>query len=268
MQLRAFSRALYPRSGFVFHSLLGPWLLYLQVSGLVLLHHYVRPSIGGCRLHFTDPVIAGRPILHDLLCSSILFHSHCAALLLGSNIHTIISVMISRVGREFAPMPPIIILCTFIVVDIVATVLQVFETAGAALVGVPNSAGSDPKRSNRLLLAGLAIQVASFGIFIVCLCWFAIKSRKATSAALKQFLAAVLVAALAVYIRTCFRLAETVQGLSKSLATHEVFFGCLEFLPVVSAMYILMYWHPGRWLGSKRSPGKALMDKQPGECEG
>lgn len=185
-----------------------------------------------------------------------------APLAFSAAIYTIISVTINRVGREFAPLPPKVILGIFIVADVVATVLQVFETAGVALVGVPNSASSGPGQSNTLLLAGLAVQVASFALFMLCLCWFALKSRKATSRALKRFLAAVLLAALAVYIRTCFRLVETVQGLSGYLATHEVFFGCLELLPVVTAVYLLMYWHPGRWLGSKQTPGKGLREKR------
>jgi hypothetical protein len=36
----------------------------------------------------------------------------------------------------------------------------------------------------------------------------------------------------------------------ESLSTHEVFFGCLEFAPVVVvvAVFILVIWHPGKWL--------------------
>jgi hypothetical protein len=49
-------------------------------------------------------------------------------------------------------------------------------------------------------------------------------------------------------LRTCFRLAETAEGLLATLSTHEVYFGCLEFAPIVIAVYLLVYWHPGRWL--------------------
>ena len=38
---------------------------------------------------------------------------------------------------------------------------------------------------------------------------------------------ALVIATLAVYLRTRFRLAETAEGLMQELSTHEVFFGCL-----------------------------------------
>ena len=49
-----------------------------------------------------------------------------------------------------------------------------------------------------------------------------------------------------VYLRTCFRLAETAEGVFGNLSTHEVYFGCLEFAPVVIAVGLFNAWHPGR----------------------
>ena len=170
-------------------------------------------------------------------------------------IYTIITVMINHVGREYAPLPPKTLLWVFITCDVVATIIQV---AGAALVGVAYSNNKDPTTPNHILLAGLAFQVFSFAVFIFCLVLFLRRCRKVTSPAFKQFAAAVFVATLAVYLRTCFRLAETAEGLEKFLSTHEVFFGCLEFLPIVIAVYIFLYWHPGRWLGSKSRRGKSF----------
>lgn len=50
-----------------------------------------------------------------------------------------------------------------------------------------------------------------------------------------------------IFLRTIFRLAETAQGVFGYLSTHEVFFGTLEFTPVVVGVGILAFWHPGRW---------------------
>jgi hypothetical protein len=170
-------------------------------------------------------------------------------------IYTLISVMISHVGREYAPLPPKVILWTFVACDVIATVIQI---TGAALVGTAYSNGKDPNTPNNILLAGLAFQVFSFAIFIICLVWFLAKSHRATTRAFKVFAAAIFVATLAVYLRTCIRLAETAEGLLKFLSTHEVIFGCLEFAPIIVAVYIFIYWHPGRWLGSKRTQGRSL----------
>lgn len=132
------------------------------------------------------------------------------------------------------------------------------QIAGAALVGVAYSNGKDPTTPNNILLAGLAFQVFSFAVFIIVFVWFVLKSSKATTSEFKIFAAATFVATLAVYLRTIFRLAETAEGLMENLSTHEVYFGCLEFLPIVVAVYIFIYWHPGKWLGSKRTSGKAF----------
>lgn len=66
---------------------------------------------------------------------------------------------------------------------------------------------------------------------------------------MRVFIAAFLLATLLVYLRTCFRLAETAQGLEKDLSTHEVYFACLEFAPIAGAVLLFNVWHPGRCLG-------------------
>ncbi|ETN37563.1 uncharacterized protein HMPREF1541_07185 [Cyphellophora europaea CBS 101466] len=161
-------------------------------------------------------------------------------------IYTLISVMINRVGKQYSPLPPKLILWVFILCDVVATVIQI---TGAGLVGSAYSNGKDPNIPNNILLAGLAFQVFSFALFIACFVWFVSKAWKVLSRDLRVFAAATFVATLAVYLRTCIRLAETAEGLLEFLSTHEAIFGCLEFAPIVVAVYIFIYWHPGRWLG-------------------
>lgn len=172
-----------------------------------------------------------------------------APVFFSAAIYTIISVMINSVGRKYAPLSPKLLLWIFIVCDVVATAVQI---TGAALVGKAYSDQKDPTTANNILLAGLAFQVFSFAVFILCFALFTLKARRALDRDLKVFSVAILVASLAVYLRTIFRLAETAEGLLEYLSTHEVFFGCLEFLPIVVAVYVLIYWHPGRWLGRGR----------------
>ncbi|GAB7335242.1 hypothetical protein MBLNU13_g07656t1 [Cladosporium sp. NU13] len=176
-----------------------------------------------------------------------------APVFFSAAIYSLVSVMISIYGREYAPMPPKLVLWVFIVCDVAATIIQV---AGAALVGIAYSNQEDPTTPNNILLAGLAFQVFSFAVFLVVLFWTLVKARKSPASISRSFIAALVVATLAVYLRTCFRLAETAEGLMASLSTHEVYFGCLEFAPVVVAVMLLVYWHPGRWL-----PGSSPLHK-------
>lgn len=174
-----------------------------------------------------------------------------APVFFSAAIYTVISVLIQTYGRQFSPMPPKAILGIFITCDVVATIIQI---AGAALIGVAYSNQKDPTTPNNILLAGLAFQVFSFAVFLIVLAWTLWKARKSSVKVARSFLAALIVATLAVYLRTCFRLAETAEGLMQNLSTHEAYFGSLEFAPIIVAIYLFTYWHPGRWLNAARNP--------------
>lgn len=64
-----------------------------------------------------------------------------------------------------------------------------------------------------------------------------------------RYTAAVVVASLLVYLRTCFRLAETGEGVGGYASTQEGLFGGVEFAPVVIAVGLLGWWHLGRVVG-------------------
>ncbi|KAI9877485.1 MAG: hypothetical protein M1830_003782 [Pleopsidium flavum] len=168
-----------------------------------------------------------------------------APVFFSAAIYTVLSILIAAVGRAYSPLPPKLILWVFVVCDVVATVVQV---AGAALIGSAESHRTDPTTANNILLAGLAFQVFSFLVFLVLLGLFLYRARKVAATTMMPFTFALVAAALLVYLRTCFRLAETAQGLMGSLSTHEVFFGCLEFAPIVVAVFIFNLWHPGKWV--------------------
>lgn len=171
-----------------------------------------------------------------------------APVFFSAAIYTLASVIINICGRRYALLHPKAVLWGFVACDVVATIVQV---AGAALVGVAYSNRKNPTTPNNILLAGLAFQSFTFAVFLVVLLCMLVKLKVALVRIDKGFQVALIVATLAVYLRTVFRLAETAEGLMAQLATHEVFFGCLEFLPIVVAVFIFTNWHPGRWLSAK-----------------
>lgn len=167
-----------------------------------------------------------------------------APVFFAAAIYTILSLLINATGRSYAPIPPKWILWIFITCDVIATVVQIL---GAALIGVAESNRKDPTTPNNILLAGLAFQAFTFLVFIGLLFAFVLKGRKNVFKVVrKSFYAAFSVSVILFYLRVCFRLAETAQGLYGDLNTHEVYFGCLEFAPVVVAVWLLAIWHPGR----------------------
>ncbi|KAK9817152.1 hypothetical protein WJX72_010401 [[Myrmecia] bisecta] len=152
--------------------------------------------------------------------------------------------VLNLVKDQKQPVSARAVFVTFLVCDIVTTVMQV---VGAALIGVAESNQKSPTTANNILLAGLALQTASFAVFLLVLtyCWAAlangcqyISSGTAGKSyqQLRPSLVLLLIVALLVQLRTAFRLAETAQGVFGYLSTHEAFFGALEFAPIALAV--------------------------------
>lgn len=169
-----------------------------------------------------------------------------APVFFAAAIYAVLSVLIRATldGTRHAPLRPKLILWIFITCDVVATVIQI---VGAALIGVAYSNRRDPTNPNHILLAGLVFQAVTFLVFIILLGLFIWRVRQvAFQATSKAFYASFWLAVLFIYLRICFRLAETAQGLEGELQSHEVYFGTLEFMPVIIALVLLAVWHPGR----------------------
>ncbi|ETS78857.1 hypothetical protein PFICI_08710 [Pestalotiopsis fici W106-1] len=184
-----------------------------------------------------------------------------APVFLAAGIYTILSAVISRVesGRRFAFISPKTIIWFFVVSDVISTILQI---TGAALIGVTESRREDPTTANNILLGGLAYQVFSLGMFLILTVTFILRGRRQVAkAGLMRFYLVLLVATVLIYLRTCFRLAETAEGLGGSLYTNEVLFACLEFAPVALTTLLFSVWHPGRCVGKKMVPANGMLSK-------
>jgi hypothetical protein len=172
-----------------------------------------------------------------------------APVFISAGIYAVLSVLIKRVGREYSPvLGPRWILAIFVTSDVICTCVQI---AGAALIGVASSNDQDPTRGNNILLIGLAVQVLVFFIFIVLLGFFLFKARSVILRAgrnMKLFLMVLVAATLLVYLRTCFRLAETALGLDSFLFRNEHYFAALEFVPIAVAVVLFNFRHPGQCL--------------------
>ncbi|KAG9252285.1 RTA1 like protein-domain-containing protein [Emericellopsis atlantica] len=183
-----------------------------------------------------------------------------APVFLAAGIYTILSALIPRLGRQYSFVPPKVILWFFIASDVVATITQV---AGAALIGVAQSNREDPTTANNILLGGLAYQVFSMGLYVILTMSFLFRARSViTRRGLTVFSIVFAIATVLIYLRTCFRLAETAQGLGGHLYSNETYFACLEFAPVALAVLLYAIWFPGRCVGSKVRVTKEEQDME------
>ena len=146
------------------------------------------------------------------------------------------------------------IIAIFVASDVGATITQV---AGAAIIGNAESNSHSPTTGNNILLVGLTVQVVSFLLFLILLTVFLLRAHKATTSVgesgMMRFSAALVLSSLLVYLRTIFRLAETAGGVGGYASSHEAFFGTLEFAPIIVAVLLLGWWHPGKWVPNERT---------------
>ena len=163
----------------------------------------------------------------------------------GEGVQPVVSDSLSPLG-----LPRKAILAIFITADVISTIIQV---AGAALISSAESDSKSPTSPNNIVLAGLAFQVFSFLVYLILLLVFIHSARKSAASrgegGMMGFSVAVVAASLLVYLRTIFRLAETSEGIDGYASSHEAFLDALEFAPVVLAVGMLAWWHPGRWFG-------------------
>lgn len=180
-------------------------------------------------------------------------------------------------GHTFAPLgfKPRTLLWIFVGLDATFTVLQIGGAAGtgnclhhgqlqltpSSGIGVKTSKQKDPATVNDILIAGLAAQLVSFMLFLTVLISLYIRlsqvaSHSSEAAALwreKSTTSLVIIlACFLLLIRTAFRLAESAQGVFGYLSSHEAFFIALEMVPILVALALLIFKHPGKIFGPGR----------------
>ncbi|KAF8053748.1 RTA1 like protein-domain-containing protein [Lyophyllum atratum] len=182
-----------------------------------------------------------------------------APVILAAGIYVTLSRMLALVGHSYSPIfSPRTILITFICCDVIATATQVI---GAAMIGQAESNYKDSTIPNHILLAGLAFQVFAFAIFLALYSLFMAKTREVRRQykGLRWFSWVLMLASVLVWVRTIFRLIETAQGVYGYLSSREIFFGVLEFAPIVVAIGVLAVWHPAQYV----EPAPDSVEKHP-----
>ncbi|KAM0789456.1 hypothetical protein ACM66B_000278 [Microbotryomycetes sp. NB124-2] len=151
-------------------------------------------------------------------------------------------------GHGLLSFSPRILVGVFGMLDLLATITQI---VGASLVGVSEArrlrtgqtSQVSSAQANDILLSGLAIQAAAFLAFMCILVVVTYRANMTRPATLRRKFTTMLIFTSAlIFLRTCFRLAETGQGVFGPAATNEVLFGTLEFLPVGLAVSLWAYF--------------------------
>lgn len=115
----------------------------------------------------------------------------------------------------------------------------------------------------KIVVAGLFIQIISFGFFIVVSVIFHRRMNKFPTGRVlnnsppwKKHLHALYIASALVMIRSAFRVVEFIQGRNGSLLSHEWFSYVFDSVLMVGVLGLFLWVHPGEikeYLGEGKS---------------
>lgn len=139
----------------------------------------------------------------------------------------------------------------FVGFDIFSFFVQVI---GGSMVAAASSA-ANANRGKNIVLAGLALQLATFGFFVVASVRlnFMLRTRLRTVPLPKErnwqlYLNVVNVATVLILVRTGLRLVEYAMGTQGYLTVHEWFFYCFDSALMFLVAVIFIVFHPGYYL--------------------
>ncbi|KZT62425.1 hypothetical protein CALCODRAFT_407356, partial [Calocera cornea HHB12733] len=163
------------------------------------------------------------------------------------------------VGARFSLFRPGLVSWVFIISDAISFLIQV--GGAAALLAKPDTGpNSTPAQlqnaqnllnlGDNILLAGLAVNLGSFVIFIVQVTWFDYKTRTqgAPGGRWRTLLWALYVSSVLVLIRQVYRVIEFSQGWFGFLPTHEGYFFGLDSLVILLASAVYIWYWPNRYI--------------------
>ncbi|KAJ7463456.1 RTA1 like protein-domain-containing protein, partial [Mycena galericulata] len=136
---------------------------------------------------------------------------------------------------------------------------------------------------NKIVIVGLGIQLASFGLFTTLMIVFGFRVRtrfphvwratgnadfalfsKGPAADWHILYYTLCLSCVSILIRSIFRMAEFIQGHKGYISTHEVFFYCFDALPLWIAMTLYCSVWPPRFLNTTREAEAMELQKNQG----
>ncbi|KYK60407.1 hypothetical protein DCS_01544 [Drechmeria coniospora] len=134
----------------------------------------------------------------------------------------------------------------FVIGDIFSFLVQ---STGGGLMG---TSGFDPKTGQNIILAGLFIQIAMFGLFIVTSAVFDVRMRRWPSRASlesgrrwKNIMAMLYTTSALIMLRSVFRVIEYVMGKEGYLLKNEWTLYVFDAVPILLVMILYAVIYPG-----------------------
>ncbi|KAH8826671.1 RTA1 like protein-domain-containing protein [Flagelloscypha sp. PMI_526] len=192
----------------------------------------------------------------------------CSPALMAASIYIILGRIIVFVNGEHHSLVKVTRLTkTFVAGDVFSLLLQ---AGGGGLLSAARTNKSMADIGGYVIIGGLFIQIIFFGLFITTSFLFNQRiirePTKLSTRMLDQpygkyswltMLRVLYIASGFIMVRSIFRVVEYIQGRDGYLATHEVYFYCLDALMMVPAVYIFNFVHPAQVMPVRKGAASA-----------
>lgn len=246
-----------PSLGAAVASLIIYMLLFIVLTTLTIWKKcwYMIPLLIGCIMEVIgygtriplciNPIgrIALYANMHACLIIAPVFNAAIEYVLFGRLMHA--------VGDHYSLIKPRLVAWIFIICDIISFIIQV---AGAGILTSSTTSLETAKTGENVLLAGLAVNLASFAIFCLQIFYFDYRTRKLPpelqidsvyQKLWRKFLYVIYLSSFLVLIRQIYRVIEFAQGFTGYLAVHEVYFYIFDTIPIFVSGAIYTIFFPG-----------------------
>jgi hypothetical protein len=165
-------------------------------------------------------------------------------------LYVVFGQIIGMVGRQYSLLAPKWYTLIFVIADLISLIVQAVGGGQAAVAAQTNS---DTTNGTHIMIAGICWQMFSMSVYVLLAILYVFRISKAKvvlSQNMKIFLGGMGIITLMIFIRCIYRTVELQAGWNGYIITHEVYFACLDGLPMIIALIAFNVFHPGRYVKS------------------
>ncbi|KAF5001550.1 hypothetical protein FDECE_10898 [Fusarium decemcellulare] len=177
-----------------------------------------------------------------------------APIFVAAAIYVCLGYLIKAVGPQYSVIRPKLYLWLFLVVDVVALLIQ--AGGGGVASGAANK-GKDTKPGANMMVAGIIFQLVSMTVFCILFAIFIYRTRRLQLTKGQRLTSyAMIISVVAVYIRCIYRTVELLEGWDGTLMKTQGYFIGLDGACIAVAVGVFCILDPAVLLFNEKPPSE------------
>lgn len=163
-------------------------------------------------------------------------------------LYIIFGRIIHIVGKQYSILAPKWYTIIFVIADLISLIVQAVGGGQAAVAAKTNS---DTTNGTHIMVAGICFQMFTMSVYVFFVLFYIFrlsKNKVQLTRKMKVFIIGMSIITLMIFIRCIYRTVELLAGWSGYIITHEIYFACLDGLPMIIAFITFNIFHPGQYI--------------------